>query len=290
MATILGISRGGAEGGCIGGVSPSVCFKPSSPSFSFLSSRTSLLARELTLLDSQIFLQIRPFECLNQAWNNKDKKKAMDMSPHIVLLLRRFNEVSSWIASEIVSARQLQTRVNLVLKLIKLIKKLAILNNYNGVMQILTALQSPPVFRLKETWAGVEKERGLFATFKEMLALMSPLSNYFQYRSVLLNISPPAIPYLGVYLTDLTFIELTNNDSLHEKSVLNFDKRRKIASIIRDIRRFQASPYPLHHEVEVSGELQNVTKISCYQSDEQKLMQSSFECEKSLQSGGPLPK
>ena len=53
------------------------------------------------------------------------------------------------------------------------------------------------------------------------------------------------VPYLGVYLTDLTFIEDGNSDFLPapENHMINFDKRRKISKSITEIKMYQQIPY-----------------------------------------------
>jgi hypothetical protein len=49
--------------------------------------------------------------------------------------------------------------------------------------------------------------------FDELMELMSPNSNYTKFRNHLhKEISPPCIPYLGVYLSDLTFLEDGKNN------------------------------------------------------------------------------
>merc|ERR1712146_168540 len=97
-------------------------------------------------------------------------------------------------------------------------------------MEIISGLQSAAVYRLKKTWAGVRnKNINKFEEFKE---LMSNRGSYKNFRDALHHAEPPAIPYLGVYLTDLTFIEDGNANELGE--LINFSKRRKIVGDPRD--------------------------------------------------------
>lgn len=50
---------------------------------------------------------------------------------------------------------------------------------------------------------------------------------------------------IGVYLTDLTFLELGNPDFLPDTHFINFDKRRKVFNLIEQIQRYQRIPYAL---------------------------------------------
>lgn len=74
---------------------------------------------------------------------------------------------------------------------------------------------------------------------------MSPKGQYANYRKALKAITLPVIPFLGVYLTDLTFIELANPDFIPDTHLINLDKRMKIASIIKHIQEYQQTPYSL---------------------------------------------
>ena len=55
------------------------------------------------------------------------------------------------------------------------------------------------------------------------------------------NSTPPILPYIGLYLTDLTFIEDANKNILNDK--INFSKCRKLAKVIREIQTDQQKPY-----------------------------------------------
>lgn len=52
-----------------------------------------------------------------------------------------------------------------------------------------------------------------------MKELMSMTHNFRNYRDKLRNIAPPAIPYIGVTLQDLTFIDDGNPSFLGEVGV-----------------------------------------------------------------------
>jgi hypothetical protein len=70
-------------------------------------------------------------------------------------------------------------------------------------MEILAGLQNSAIYRLKKTWEKLEKSRW-YQTYQELMDVMSSDGNYKNYRKKLHNKPPPAVPYLGVYLTDLT--------------------------------------------------------------------------------------
>jgi len=70
---------------------------------------------------------------------------------------------------------------------------------------------------------------------------MSPDSSFKSYRQALISASPPSLPYLGVSLTDLTFIEEGNPDNIDDK--INFRKREQVYTSIRSLVQCQTSAY-----------------------------------------------
>lgn len=69
------------------------------------------VARQLTLIEQDLYRRIENKECLNQAWNKPDKE---EKSPHIVAMIKRFNLVSVWVATEIVKTEKLADRVTVL--------------------------------------------------------------------------------------------------------------------------------------------------------------------------------
>ena len=94
-----------------------------------------------------------------------------------------------------------------------------------------------------------------------MRKLMGSTKNFGEYRETLHSANPPCIPFfgmehdpdtsdsantvVGVYLTDLTFIEDGIPSVIKKTNLINFAKRAKTAEVIRDIQQYQNVPYPL---------------------------------------------
>jgi len=78
-------------------------------------------------------------------------------------------------------------------------------------------------------------------------------SSFSTLRRTLKALDPPCIPYLGMYLKDLTFIEDGNNNYITNvegdyDDIVNFEKMRKLASTIQDIFLYQQKPYNFRKE------------------------------------------
>lgn len=117
-------------------------------------------------------------------------------------------------------------------------------------MAIICSINSSMITRLKKTWDMISPKR------KEMLKVLQdivePTKNHAVLRQRLQGHVPPCLPFVGTYLTDLTFVDMGNpatkqlTGSAGEKgmSVINFDKHTRTAKIIGDLQRFQI-PYRL---------------------------------------------
>ena len=77
-----------------------------------------------------------------------------------------------------------------------------------------------------------------------MMSKATDLSrNYAAYRQTLKNCTLPCLPFVGLFLTDLTFTE-EGNPNTRGNDLINFDKYFKTSRIIAEVQRFQI-PYSL---------------------------------------------
>jgi RasGEF domain len=77
--------------------------------------------------------------------------------------------------------------------------------------------------------------------FDELRELMKTDRSYGDYRQELQDAPPPKIPYIGVYLSDLVFIEDGNKDVLQDQ--INFHKRFLIWKTLQEIALYQSERY-----------------------------------------------
>ncbi|XP_078248499.1 ras-specific guanine nucleotide-releasing factor RalGPS2 isoform X8 [Pogona vitticeps] len=147
-------------------------------------------------------------------------------------------EVSFWVVREILHAQTLKIRAEVLSHYIKTAKKLYELNNLHALMAVLSGLQSAPIFRLTKTWALLSRKDK--ATFDKLEYVMSKEDNYKRLRDYISSLKmTPCIPYLGIYLSDLTYI-----DSAYPStgSILENEQRSNLMNnILRIISDLQQS-------------------------------------------------
>lgn len=111
-------------------------------------------------------------------------------------------------------------------------------------MGIIAASNMAVTQRLHHTKNAMKKS--LVAKFDELGKLMAPHKSWAAFREELRTCTPPAIPYLGVFLTDLTFINDGNKDTIDGE--INFRKVMMVYKILETVKKFQKINYNIQVE------------------------------------------
>ncbi|XP_058430358.1 ras-specific guanine nucleotide-releasing factor 2 isoform X3 [Marmota monax] len=230
------------------------------------------LAEQITLLDHVIFRSIPYEEFLGQGWMKLDKN---ERTPYIMKNSQHFNDMSNLVASQIMNYADVSSRANAIEKWVAVADICRCLHNYNGVLEITSALNRSAIYRLKKTWAKVSKQTK--ALMDKLQKTVSSEGRFKNLRETLKNCNPPAVPYLGMYLTDLAFIE-EGTPNFTEEGLVNFSKMRMISHIIREIRQFQQTAYRIDHQPKVTQYLLDKALII----DEDTLYELSLKIEPRL--------
>ncbi|KAL4780063.1 ras guanine nucleotide exchange factor domain-containing protein [Aspergillus varians] len=228
------------------------------------------IARQLTLMEWSMFGKLQPEELLHKTWQRKERPNAPPRAPNVRALIQYSNQLSSWVGALILAESDLKKRTQVIGHLVNVANECHELRNFSAMVSILSGLQSTPVYRLARTWAMVT-ERSC-NILKPLQVTISSGQNYQVYRDALRLSVAPCIPFLGLFLKDLVFIE-DGNPALTPEGLINFAKYSMVASIIHEVQRFQAAPYCLHPvpelqeylatQLQSAGELDEMWDRSC---------------------------
>jgi son of sevenless-like protein len=127
------------------------------------------VARQICLVEQEIYAKIHPKEALNQNWN-----KRREQAPNIIAMIGFFNQLSKWVSTRIVNVAELKPRAKLLKKFVQLLIKLREYNNFDAMQAVLAGLSNSAVYRLKQTWAKVQKEK-YWAQFEVRVSVESSL-------------------------------------------------------------------------------------------------------------------
>ncbi|KAL0230455.1 hypothetical protein PCE1_004015 [Barthelona sp. PCE] len=171
-----------------------------------------VIAEQLTRVDAEIYNQLSPLDFIGCKWNKKKH-----LVPCLVEHIEFFEKISNFVTYSILKAPDIKARKNVMTNAIQVMSHLHELNNFNGLSAFAFAFSNPPVNRLTKTY--VELKESLQEEHRNYSQLMSPLSNYKNYRVALEGVSPNdhCVPFISPFLRDLTFIEDGNgkfNDGL----------------------------------------------------------------------------
>lgn len=212
------------------------------------------LASQMTLLDQQVFAAIQTEEFQSCSWTKKDK---CITSPNIVAMTRRFNNVSFWVVQEILNGVTAKERADIVSHCIKIGKRLYELNNLHSLFAIVSALRSASIYRMNNTWNALSKKDK--QTLDKLAQLFSEDNNWETLRQYLDTLKLPCIPYLGLYLTDLVYIDLAFPQ--RSKGLDLEPRESKMNNILRIISEFQSSDYSF---IEARPEIQKYLQSMRY--------------------------
>jgi hypothetical protein len=207
-----------------------------SPVALFLALNESEIARQLTLIEFKIFEAIEPTELLNLSWN---KAELQHRAPNVLDMISRGNRLSFWVASMILWLEGVEDRCKMIVKFISIATHVAQLNNFSTLMGILAGLNMSSITRLRKTFLEVPSNH--MQAFTTLEKMMSFSMNYKNYRQALHKSTPPSLPYIGHYLSDLTFIEDGNPD--RSGDLINWQKRELVHKVIAEIQLYQNLNY-----------------------------------------------
>ena len=128
--------------------SPSPCVPKHVPDSPDLLEMHSLeVARQLTMMEWLLFSKVPISDFEHKRWEKKEKS-----SETLQDLISLTNRHILWVATEILSHDNEKKRASCIEKFISIGIHFKEINNWNGVMEIVSALNSSSITRLKQSW------------------------------------------------------------------------------------------------------------------------------------------
>ncbi|XP_036395076.1 ral guanine nucleotide dissociation stimulator-like 2 isoform X1 [Megalops cyprinoides] len=221
----------------------------------------NLIAEQLTMIETELFVRLVPYHCLGSLWSQRDKKGREGVCSSVRATVRQFNRLANAVTASCLWNTSLrpQQRARLLEKWISVAEECRARKNFSSLYAIVSALQSNPLHRLRRTWA--ETDREAVRRYEELSEIFSEKDNYSQSRELLKeegtskfanmdtkvnhrrptgSVAQGTVPYLGIFLTDLTMLDTAVKDRL-ENGYINFDKRRREFEVLAQIKLLQSS-------------------------------------------------
>ncbi|KRZ28622.1 Rap guanine nucleotide exchange factor 1 [Trichinella pseudospiralis] len=228
---------------------PLFCRDPdqATKSHSIFDFKASVLAEQITYLDWFYFQKIDAsslllsyFQLLSEIlqWSID---QAEEKCPHLTEFTSHFNKMSYWVRSRILLLADQRQREHCFVKFLKIMRHLRRLGNLNSCLALLSALDSGALRRLDWPRSAIDQ-------LNQYSSLIDSSQSFKVYRTALAETKPPCLPYLGLILQDLTFVQVGNADCLPVEevciaNVVNFAKRWQQFMILDNVRRFKSWQY-----------------------------------------------
>ncbi|KAI9365969.1 ras guanine nucleotide exchange factor domain-containing protein [Zopfochytrium polystomum] len=213
---------------------------------------TTVVAEQLCLMEASIFSLIKPRDLMQNLWNVARKG---EHAASVASSIRHFNFISSWVVTRILGEAELADRARTLLKFMKIAVELRKANNFNSLMAVLSGISSSPILRLQKTYRLILGKKA-FERYQVLEGLMSSERSFSAYRQALRVANPPCIPYLGVFLRDLFYLEEANKETTSDGGIL-LPKLLLMGDIVHTIEAFQMRTYTFQPDLEIQQYILN---------------------------------
>ncbi|KAI9334710.1 ras guanine nucleotide exchange factor domain-containing protein [Obelidium mucronatum] len=233
----------------------------------FLELTPEVLSHQICIHNFKLFKNIHPIEFLHQIWGSD-----REMTPYLNFFIDRFDKESYWVATEIVMQKDLKKRIKILANFILTTKACQEANNFFSLFSLMSGLGLSPVSRLKKTWEGLPEKAK--TAYEELEKIIDPSRNMKNYRDLLAKAVPPIVPFLPIYLKDLTF--MNDGNAKMVEGMINFEKLRMMGNRVKDIVSLVAVEY----KGDAQPHIQNYIAKPPVEKNMAKLKEMSLECEK----------
>ncbi|KAK5675368.1 cell division cycle-related protein [Elasticomyces elasticus] len=162
------------------------------------------LTRQLTILNSSLYSNIQPMECLGKTWQRVFMPSDARMTKIVNAFGLHSDRVTNLVSRTILIQSNMKRRTPEIKQIVSIAENCRKLNNFFCLTSVISTLGSVPIHRSSKTWSMVDART--VKTLGTMRKLIGSMKDFLEYRDSLHKANPPCIPDFRIYLRDLAFI------------------------------------------------------------------------------------
>jgi len=174
-------------------------------------------ARQMTLVDAELFRMIRLPELGCAKWTKPENDKA---TANVQRMIQYGNKVAIWVASGILSEEDPKRRKKVMMNMRVLSQHFINMNNFHGAKSVLAGLQSSPIMRLSFPGEDLQdRVRSLSLTLDEKME----------------SARSPCVPFLGSVLKELISYDHDKaNTSTKGNPTIDWERQQGVQGVLGD--------------------------------------------------------
>ncbi|KAF8665435.1 hypothetical protein AX16_000454 [Volvariella volvacea WC 439] len=194
------------------------------------------IAEQLSILEFKHYSKISPQECIEYV---STQGKGNNI-PNLSAFCSTHDKLAGWVKTSILVPDGLGRRAETIEFWIKVAEKCRNLHNYASMSSIVNGLSTVVIVRLQLTWAHVGQRSK--TTLENLTKHGEPAGGFAGYRALYSSVdsNSPCVPFIGMYLTDMTHIRDHHED---EGERINWTRRQKWHDVISTMLKYQKRPY-----------------------------------------------
>ena len=194
------------------------------------------IGNKLAQVTESLLNKIKPRELYKGIYLKKDKEKT---SPNIVKCINSFNKLTSFIIEDILSYSTPKLRARSYERWVQICDYCKSNKNYNDCIAIFSALNNYIITGLNLTLKEIRyKTKGIFEQIKIFCSVEGNYKNIRNDMNLCEQRGENFIPYLGMLLRDINFLE-ESNKYINERGCVNMDKIEKINSLLEKYFKYK---------------------------------------------------
>ena len=194
------------------------------------------IGNKLAQVTESLLNKIKPRELYKGIYLKKDKEKT---SPNIVKCINSFNKLTSFIIEDILSYSTPKLRAKSYERWVQICDYCKSNKNYNDCIAIFSALNNYIITGLNLTLKEIKyKTKGIFEQIKIFCSVEGNYKNIRNDMNLCEQRGENFIPYLGMLLRDINFLE-ESNKYINERGCVNMDKIEKINSLLEKYFKYK---------------------------------------------------